>query len=144
MLALLGYPTLVEPRLPLQGPAGSADDAVERRLRRARARWRPCARDPLVAAARAARAAAPVRTRRRAPSRARAAAPAAGSRWPSCPSSLLLGATTYITTDLAAVPLLWVLPLALYLLTFILAFAPLAAGAPRVVAAIAPAPRPRA
>ena len=30
--------------------------------------------------------------------------------------------TTYITTDLAAVPLLWVLPLAIYLLTFILAF----------------------
>jgi hypothetical protein len=38
------------------------------------------------------------------------------------PSSLLLGATTYITTDLAAVPLLWVLPLVIYLLTFILAF----------------------
>ncbi len=38
------------------------------------------------------------------------------------PSSLLLGVTTYITTDLAAVPLLWVLPLAIYLLTFILAF----------------------
>ena len=38
------------------------------------------------------------------------------------PSSLLLGVTTYITTDLAAVPLLWVLPLATYLLTFILAF----------------------
>ncbi|HET7875117.1 MAG TPA: hypothetical protein VFN71_06285 [Methylomirabilota bacterium] len=39
------------------------------------------------------------------------------------PSSLLLGATTYITTDIAAVPLLWVLPLAIYLLSFILAFA---------------------
>jgi hypothetical protein len=38
------------------------------------------------------------------------------------PSSLLLGATTYITMDIAAVPLLWVLPLATYLLTFILAF----------------------
>ena len=38
------------------------------------------------------------------------------------PSSLLLGATTYITTDIAAVPLLWVLPLAIYLLSFILAF----------------------
>ena len=38
------------------------------------------------------------------------------------PSSLLLGVTTYITTDIAAVPLLWVLPLAIYLLTFILAF----------------------
>ena len=39
------------------------------------------------------------------------------------PSSLLLGVTTYITTDIAAVPLLWVVPLALYLLTFILVFA---------------------
>jgi len=39
------------------------------------------------------------------------------------PSSLMLGVTTYITTDLAAFPLLWVIPLALYLLTFILVFA---------------------
>jgi hypothetical protein len=39
------------------------------------------------------------------------------------PSSLMLGVTTYITTDLAAIPLLWVLPLALYLLTFIIVFA---------------------
>ncbi|MGZ9097706.1 MAG: spermidine synthase [Micavibrio sp.] len=39
------------------------------------------------------------------------------------PSSLLLGVTTYITTDLASVPLLWILPLALYLATFILVFA---------------------
>src|SRR5271155_2426182 len=39
------------------------------------------------------------------------------------PSSLMLGATTYITTDIAAIPLLWVLPLALYLLTFIIVFA---------------------
>lgn len=39
------------------------------------------------------------------------------------PSSLLLGVTTFISTDLAAVPLLWVIPLALYLLTFVLVFA---------------------
>ncbi|MGH7332129.1 MAG: spermidine synthase [Candidatus Rokuibacteriota bacterium] len=38
------------------------------------------------------------------------------------PSSLLLGVTTYITTDIASVPFLWVLPLAVYLLSFILAF----------------------
>ena len=38
------------------------------------------------------------------------------------PSSLLLGVTTFITTDIAAVPLLWVVPLALYLLSFILVF----------------------
>lgn len=34
----------------------------------------------------------------------------------------MLGVTTYITADVAAVPLLWVIPLALYLLTFVLAF----------------------
>lgn len=39
------------------------------------------------------------------------------------PSSLMLSATTFVTTDLAPIPLLWVLPLALYLLTFIAAFA---------------------
>jgi spermidine synthase len=36
------------------------------------------------------------------------------------PSSLMLGVTTYIATDLVSVPLLWVIPLALYLLSFIL------------------------
>ena len=39
------------------------------------------------------------------------------------PSSLLLGVTTHITTDVAAAPFLWVIPLALYLLTFVLTFA---------------------
>ena len=39
------------------------------------------------------------------------------------PSSLMLGVTTYITTDMAAVPLLWILPLALYVGTFIIVFA---------------------
>jgi spermidine synthase len=38
------------------------------------------------------------------------------------PSSLMLGITTYIATDVASVPLVWIIPLALYLLTFILAF----------------------
>ena len=35
----------------------------------------------------------------------------------------MLGVTTYLTTDIAAIPLLWVIPLAIYLLTFILVFA---------------------
>lgn len=39
------------------------------------------------------------------------------------PSSLMLGVTHYMTTDLASVPLLWVLPLGLYLLSFIIVFA---------------------
>jgi SAM-dependent methyltransferase len=38
------------------------------------------------------------------------------------PSSLMLGLTTHITTDIAAIPLLWILPLALYLLSFIFVF----------------------
>lgn len=39
------------------------------------------------------------------------------------PSSLMLGVTQFISTDLAAVPLLWVVPLLLYLVTFMLSFA---------------------
>ena len=38
------------------------------------------------------------------------------------PSSLLLGVTTYISTDVASFPLMWIIPLALYLLTFVLVF----------------------
>ncbi len=38
------------------------------------------------------------------------------------PSSLLLGVTTYLTTEVPPIPLLWVIPLALYLLTFIIVF----------------------
>jgi spermidine synthase len=38
------------------------------------------------------------------------------------PSSLMLGVSAYITTDVASAPFLWVLPLALYLATFIIAF----------------------
>jgi hypothetical protein len=39
------------------------------------------------------------------------------------PSSLLLGVTTHITTDVASAPLFWVAPFALYRHTFIIAFA---------------------
>jgi spermidine synthase len=38
------------------------------------------------------------------------------------PSSLMLGVTFHMTTDIASIPLLWVGPLALYLITFIIAF----------------------
>jgi hypothetical protein len=41
----------------------------------------------------------------------------------AAPSSLMLGAITYMSTDLSPIPLFWVLPLALYLLSFILVFA---------------------
>ncbi len=39
------------------------------------------------------------------------------------PSSLMMSVTNYLTADIAAVPLLWVIPLSLYLLSFILVFA---------------------
>jgi hypothetical protein len=38
------------------------------------------------------------------------------------PAALLTAFTTHVTTDIASAPLLWVLPLALYLLTFVLVF----------------------
>lgn len=38
------------------------------------------------------------------------------------PSSLLVGVTTHITTDVAAAPFLWAPPLILYLLTFVISF----------------------
>jgi spermidine synthase len=38
------------------------------------------------------------------------------------PASLMLAVTTYLSTDVAAFPLLWIVPLALYLLTFVVAF----------------------
>jgi hypothetical protein len=40
------------------------------------------------------------------------------------PSGLLVAVTAHVSTDVAAVPLLWVVPLALFLLTFVLAFRP--------------------
>ena len=39
------------------------------------------------------------------------------------PSSLMLGVTSYMTNNIASTPLLWVMPLALYLLTFVIVFA---------------------
>jgi hypothetical protein len=39
------------------------------------------------------------------------------------PSGLMLSTSTHLTTDIVAVPLLWVLPLGLYLLSFVVAFA---------------------
>ncbi|CAN5352415.1 fused MFS/spermidine synthase [soil metagenome] len=53
-------------------------------------------------------------------------APAMIARWivlALVPSGLMLATSTYITTDIVAMPLLWVLPLGLYLLSFSIAFA---------------------
>jgi spermidine synthase/lipoprotein signal peptidase len=53
------------------------------------------------------------------------------------PSGLMLSTTTHLTTDIVAVPLLWALPLALYLLSFVIAFAH-RRGAANVIVAVAP------
>ena len=54
------------------------------------------------------------------------------------PSSLLLGSTSWISTDIASAPLLWVAPLAVYLLTFIVAFSRVSATAVRLASALLP------
>jgi len=42
---------------------------------------------------------------------------------PACSTALLLAITHHLSQNLAAIPLLWIIPLSLYLLTFIIAFA---------------------
>jgi hypothetical protein len=63
---------------------------------------------------------------------ATANAPGATIGWPTrwrwigyafIPSSVMLGATSAITADVPAIPLFWVLPLAVYLISFVLVFA---------------------
>lgn len=49
------------------------------------------------------------------------------------PSSLMLGVTTFITTDLAAVPMLWLMPLTLYVGTFIIVFSRHMRLSPRII-----------
>lgn len=43
--------------------------------------------------------------------------------WGFIPTSMFLGVTTFITTDIAPMPLLWIPPLAIYILSFIVTFA---------------------
>ncbi|KQP59454.1 hypothetical protein ASF52_11030 [Methylobacterium sp. Leaf112] len=52
------------------------------------------------------------------------------------PSGLLVAVTAHITTDVAAIPLMWVIPLALYLLTFVITFRPLATWPERPLAVL--------
>jgi spermidine synthase len=111
LLALLAYPFLIEPRLTLAGQAklwtvGYGLFVVLLGL---------CARR-ILAGDLAAVPAAPVSPA--IPRRIRL-------RWiamAALPSSLMLGTTSYLATDIASVPLLWVVPLALYLLSFVVAF----------------------
>lgn len=113
LIGLLAYPTLIEPRLTLHEQArlwtlGYALFVLLAAL---------CARRVLAGAP-------PTVTR---PAVTAPAIPRlVRLRWvamAALPSALMLGTTTYLTTDVAAVPLLWVIPLALYLLSFVAAFA---------------------
>jgi len=54
------------------------------------------------------------------------------------PSGLLLSTTTHLTTDVFAMPLLWVIPLGLYLLSFVVAFSD-RRGLAQAVTLVAPA-----
>ena len=119
LFALLGFPVLLEPALTLGQQSRAWASAYGAlfilfaacavfALRRAR---RPVGKDEVSDAVPAA--AEPLSMKRR-------------LRWvllAFVPSSLVLGVTTHVTTDLVAVPLLWVIPLALYLLSFVIVFA---------------------
>lgn len=128
LAALLAYPLLLEPWLRLSTPAASMFPP----------RWLPLSQTTLWAAgyslfAVLAVACGIVAARRQAPALPAAAPADAGARpthlrrlgWIACafiPSSLMLGVTQYLSTDIASIPLLWIVPLTLYLLTFIIAF----------------------
>jgi hypothetical protein len=112
LLALLSYPFLLEATLPLQEQAKLW-------------RWGYIAFIVLVAISAAF-------VRRRISYREDSAGIDPGSvdrrtivRWTMLafvPSSFLLALTTHVTTDMAAVPLLWIVPLVLYLLSFTMVF----------------------
>ncbi|SNS69082.1 spermidine synthase [Sphingopyxis indica] len=112
---LISYPALVEPSMPLaaQSWGWTAGYALLVLLvaASAAARWRGAAATPKAAEADAPR---PTLARR--------------LHWlliAAVPSGLMLSTTTHLTTDIVAMPLLWVLPLGLYLLSFVIAFSTL-------------------
>jgi len=129
-VALIAYPLVVERLLPLRQQAqvwtvGYGALAVMTIICAAAA-WRSApapspVEGPLVRDASAAQAV-----------RSEAIAWGRRGRWvvlAFVPSSLLMAVTSYMSTDVAAVPLLWIVPLSLYLLTFTVAFSPSASGA---------------
>lgn len=115
LIALLAYPILVEPTVTVQGQTlgWSLGYGAFVLLMGGLALFVARAGEAEASAPAAAEAAPPVAWRTRLTWLALAA----------IPSSLMLGVTTHLTTDVASAPFLWVIPLALYLTTFILAFA---------------------
>ena len=125
LISLLGYPLFIEPNLTLAGQAwlwasGFALLAGLIALT-GRAAANPLGVPPASVTLSAGGEAVGVgrHVREAAPTTARII------KWVALafvPSSLMLGVTFYMTTDIASIPLLWVVPLALYLVTFIIAF----------------------
>jgi hypothetical protein len=117
LLALISYPVLVEPHLGLsqQSRWWSVGYVVLLALTAICGIWTWClARNPVLAAGPAPRT---VDEKLTVPRRL---------RWillAFVPCSLMLSVTTYITSEIMPLPLLWVIPLGIYLLTFILVFA---------------------
>lgn len=126
LLALVAYPLVIEPLLPtgVQNRSWAIGYVVLAALL-ATCAWR----------ARTSPAAAEAKIARRESDDARERTPpktiATWVLYAFVPSSLLLGTTSWITTDVSPAPLLWVLPLALYLVTFILAFGSWSGRLPR-------------
>jgi SAM-dependent methyltransferase len=111
MLALLSYPFLIEPVFTTQEQARMWS-------------WGYVAFAVVCAAA----ALGSWAVRDRAPEEAGVSKPSRRqyALWlalPACASALLLAVTNHMSQNVAAVPLLWILPLSLYLLSFILCFA---------------------
>lgn len=124
MLGLLSYPLLVEPNLTLSQQRWAWSMAYGVLL----ALLGVCG---FVIATRGGRPAAhEPRHGARVPAPAASDAPASSLtpqrlRWVALalvPASLSMAVTQYLSTDVAAAPFLWVLPLSIYLLTFIIAF----------------------
>lgn len=111
MLALLGYPVLMEPnlRMPTQLVAWSAGFVLFAALCAATA-WRSAAAREETRAEPAPAGTIPIRLR------------LLWAALAACSSALLLAITNYLCQDVASFPFLWTLPLALYLLSFVLCF----------------------
>jgi hypothetical protein len=122
MLALLSYPLLMEPRLRLMQQsrfwAGGYVVFVFLVATCAILLWRSSAARGATAAEREAASS----TQDAAPEHISAVRRLRWIALAFVPSSLMLSVTQYLSTDIAAIPLMWVIPLALYLLTFIFVF----------------------
>ncbi|HEX5776818.1 MAG TPA: spermidine synthase, partial [Caulobacteraceae bacterium] len=113
LIALLAYPIVVEPTVTLAGQRWGWSGAYVVFVLILASLALSAARNASPAAEhKAARAVGGVSWRQRLTWIALAA----------IPSSLMLGVTAHLATDVASAPFLWVVPLSLYLLTFIIAF----------------------